>query len=238
MSVSVNGVPVSTEGWPTEQMAAVFELLRQHAMAQELVAHDADDDTVAKALETLLEQEVEVPEPDVEECRRYYELHKDRYRSGELVHARHILFQIAPGVPVANVLSVAEAMHAELMQNPEVFAERARKNSNCPSSEQGGNLGQLQRGQTVPEFEKAVFGSKETGVLSELVKTRHGFHIVCVDERIRGEQLPFEAVADAVAKQMRAGAEQHAISQYVRVLAGQADIEGIELEAVGSPLVQ
>src|SRR5699024_6319379 len=125
--------------------------------------------------------------------------------------------------PVPAVRAVAEAMLKELRADPQLFAERARANSNCPSGKQGGQLGQLQRGSTVPEFEKAVFDTKRTGVLPNLVQTRHGFHIVAVDERIAGEPLPFEAVASQVADEMRRVTEEQALGQYVRVLAGQAE---------------
>src|SRR5699024_2698462 len=157
---------------------------------------------------------------------------------GELVHARHILFQVTPGTPVAAVRSVAEAMLMELRANPELFEERARDKSNCPSAAEGGQLGQLQRGSTVPEFEKAIFEGETIGVLPGLVQTRHGFHIVAVDERIAGEQLPFEAVAEQIADELRGASEERALSQYVRVLAGDAELDGVDLDAAASPLVQ
>jgi len=63
--------------------------------------------------------------------------------------------------------------------------------SNCPSGQQGGNLGQIGRGDTVPEFKKALFRLGPTGLLRELVKTRYGFHIVAIDRRIPGKDTAF-----------------------------------------------
>lgn len=236
--MKVNGIEIDPEEFPTPELAALQELLRQRAVELDYLHEDEDDDTVSAGIEHLLEDDVDVPEPGQDECRRWYEANKSKYVNGELVHARHILFQVTDGTPVPAVRAVAEAMLKELRGNPELFEERARKSSNCPSGKQGGQLGQLQRGSTVPEFEKAVFDGTKTGVLPDLVQTRHGFHIVAVDERIPGEQLPFEAVADNVAKEMRKTAEEQALGQYVRVLAGRAELEGVELDAVGSPLVQ
>lgn len=236
--MKVNNVYVDPTDGATPQLAAVQELLRQRAVQLELLTDDDDDQTVSDAIEQLLAQEIDVPEPAPEECQRWYEANKAKYRTGELVHARHILFQVTQGTPVPAVRAVAEAMLKELRANPELFAERAKANSNCPSGKQGGQLGQLQRGSTVPDFEKAVFDTKRTGVLPDLVQTRHGFHIVAVDERIAGQQLPFEAVADKVADEMRRTTEEQALNQYVRVLAGQSELEGVDLNAVGSPLVQ
>ena len=238
MAITVNHTPVDVADWPSPQLAAVHELLRQRAVALQLLGSDADVDACAAAIEQLLAREVSVPEPTPAECRRWYDAHPARFRSGELVHARHILFQVTPGTPVPAVRAQAECTLQEVMAQPALFAERARTLSNCPSGAQGGQLGQLQRGATVPEFEQAVFGASQLGVLPSLVNTRYGFHIVAVDRRVPGEQLPFEAVQPQVADELRGAAERRALSQYVRVLAGQAKIEGVALDAAASPLVQ
>ena len=60
-------------------------------------------------------------------------------------------------------------------------------------------VGQLGRGDSVPEFARALFGREALGVLPELVDTRYGFHVVLVARRIAGRQLPYEAVAEAIA---------------------------------------
>ncbi len=238
MNVTVNGAPVDTEAWPTPQLAAVHELLRQRARELGHLAEDADDADTGRAIERTLAEDVPVPEPTEEECRRWYEANAKQFRSGELVCARHILFQVTPGVPVPAVRGVAEAMLHEIQDNPALFEERAREHSNCPSGAQGGNLGQLQRGETVAEFEKAVFDDSSIGILPKLVTTRHGFHIVSVDKRIEGKQLPYEMVQEEVAAELRKRSEARALSQYVRVLAANAEIEGVDLDAAASPLVQ
>lgn len=238
MNIRVNDVAVDVTTAPTPQLAAVRELLRQRAVELALLEEGADERRTEAALEQVLEREVAVPEPTVEECRRWYDNHRDKYRNGDLVHARHILFQITPGSPVAAVRSVAEAMLLEVRANPEVFEQRARDKSNCPSGAHGGELGQLTRGSTVPEFEKAVFDGQGIGVLPKLVQTRHGFHIVAVDQRIPGQQLPFEAVRQRIADSLRGASEERALGQYVRMLAGQAELEGVDLNGATSPLVQ
>ncbi|MBS0570567.1 MAG: peptidylprolyl isomerase [Proteobacteria bacterium] len=237
-AITVNGVAVDGAAWPTPQLAAVHELLRQRARELGLLAEGASEADAERAIERTLAEEVAVPEPTAEECQRWYAANARRFCSGELVCARHILFQITPGAPVAAVRNLAEAMLHELRSKPERFAERARQHSNCPSGQHGGNLGQLQRGETLPEFEKALFGDASVGVLPALVTTRHGFHIIAVDQRIEGRQLPFEIVKDEVAAQLRQRSEARALSQYVRVLAADARIAGVELDAATSPLLQ
>jgi peptidyl-prolyl cis-trans isomerase C len=90
----------------------------------------------------------------------------------------------------------------------------------------------------VPEFEAALFKLGPTGILRELVKTRYGFHIVAVDRHIPGSKLPFETARDRIAEKLSASVEEKALRQYVSLLAGRAEIEGVDLAASASPLVQ
>ncbi len=239
MTVSVNGIAIDVGRWPSLELAAVRELLRQRAVARCFLAVDADDDDeTERAIEHLLAEEVQVPTPTEAECRRYYEVHRKEFQSGDLVHARHILFQVTPGIDVGQLRARVETTLAELLREPERFDAIARKMSNCPSGQHGGNLGQVSRGDAVPEFEQALFRLQPEGILREIVKTRHGFHIVAVDRRIPGETLPYEAVKERIAEQLKASVEERALRQYVSILAGQAEIVGVDLQAASSPLVQ
>lgn len=238
MSITVNDIEVDVAAWPTPQLGAVHELLRQRAHELGLVEEGAGESDIERAIERTLAEEVAVPEPTEEECKRWYDANAKRFRSGDLVCARHILFQITPGSPVTAVRAVAESILHEIKRKPELFDKHAREHSNCPSGANGGNLGQLQRGETVPEFEKAIFGDGSIGILPHLVTTRHGFHIIVVDRRIEGKQVPFDVVREEVGAELRKRSETRALSQYVRVLAGSADIVGVQLDAAASPLVQ
>jgi peptidyl-prolyl cis-trans isomerase C len=239
MTVTVNGVAVEVSGWPSPEVAAVQELLRQRAIAAGILAPDIDEDeSIRTAIERLLTDEVSVPSPTEAECRRYYENHPKQFQSGDLVYARHILFQITRSVSVPEIRARAEGVLSELLAEPDRFAAIARDLSNCPSGQHGGNLGQIGRGETVPEFERVLFRLGANGILPELVKTRHGFHIVAVDRSIPGKTLPFEAVRDQIAERLRVSVEQRALRQYISILAGQAEIVGVELAGTDIPLVQ
>jgi len=239
MSISVNGVAVEVGRSSSSELAAVRELLRQRAVACGLLAGEiVDDAEIGNGIERLLGEEVPLPTLTEAECRRYYEAHRKEFRSGDLVHARHILFQVTPGAHVAELRARAERTLAELLQTPGRFDAVARELSNCPSGQQGGNLGQIRRGDTVPEFEQALFRLAPTGILREVVKTRYGFHIVAVDQRIPGARLPFAAVREQIAARLKAEVEERALRQYVSILAGQAEIVGVDLQGATTPLVQ
>jgi len=57
------------------------------------------------------------------------------------------------------------------------FADFAERYSDCPSSEEGGDLGYFGRGAMVPEFEEKAFGLK-VGEVSEVVETEFGYHLI------------------------------------------------------------
>jgi len=77
-----------------------------------------------------------------------------------------------------------------------------------------------------------------TSLLPELAKTHHGFHIVAVDQRILGNRLPVDVVRDEIAERLSAAVEATALRQYISVLAGKADIQGVDLNGTKISLVQ
>ena len=239
MTVFVNGVAVTVRGGETAELAAARELLRQRAIALGFVLPTGgDEDEIDAAIEAMLAREITIPEPTEAECRRYYEQHPREFKSGDLVHARHILFQVTLGVDVAALRAHAEQTLLALLREPERFERMARELSNCPSGRQGGNLGQIRRGDLVPELERVLFDQGPIGIRRELVKTRYGFHIIAIDARIPGRRLPFEMVRERIAKRLHLAVEERALSQYISILAGGAKIEGANLRPASTPLVQ
>src|SRR5699024_7743997 len=92
--MKVNNVYLDPGDGPTPELVAMQELLRQRAVELALLTEDDEAEAISAGIERLLAQEVNVPEPAMEECRRWYEAHREKYKTGELVHARHILFQV------------------------------------------------------------------------------------------------------------------------------------------------
>lgn len=249
----INGVALNASGEtlaPEElRQRACTELLRQAAQRCGLLAASdaptADGvigEAAADAIEALLEQALNLPEPSEDACRRHHAAHESAYRTGERVRVRHILFAVTPGVDVAALRKQAEPVFLDVRCHDErasdSFADAARKWSNCPSGEQGGDLGWLGSADCAPEFARELFGHVEIGVLPRLVHTRFGLHVVEVLERKPGLAQPFDSVHGAVAMSLRQQAYVTALRQYLRLLAGQAAVEGVDLDAAGTPLVQ
>jgi peptidyl-prolyl cis-trans isomerase C len=253
---SVNGVPLHAAGeqLPADELRrrASTELLRQAAQAAGLL--DAGDvasadgvasEAAAAAIEALLERELRLPEPSEEACRRHYAARQADFRTGERARVRHILFAVTPGVDVAALRKRAEPIFLDARcrsdrgaTGADAFAEAARKWSNCPSGAQGGDLGWLSRDDCAPEIARELFGHAEVGVLPRLVHSRFGLHVIEVLERDPGTVPAFDAVRGAAAMALRQQAFVTALRQYLRLLAGAGEVQGVDLEAAETPLVQ
>lgn len=212
----------------------VRELLLQRAEALALRATPIEDETHEEALiRMLIERDCATPEPMEADCRRYFNQNPERFRTPDLHEVSHIFFPAPDDDPEARAAArnSARAVLDELEGNPARFASAARKYSHCPSRDQGGHLGLLERGQTAPEFEKALSRLRIGEIARHPLETRYGFHIVLLHHREPGQPLPFEALRSDIAAYLREQAQRRAISQYLRILAGEADIEGINLDA-------
>jgi peptidyl-prolyl cis-trans isomerase C len=248
---SVNGVPLAQPGETLAadelRQRACTELLRQEAMAAGLLdaadpapVQGAISEAAGSAIEALLERELPTPEPSEEACRRHHAANLARYAVGERALVRHVLFAVTPGVDVNALRQRAEACLIDLRSSSgnDRFAAVAASTSNCPSGAQGGELGWLTAADCAPEFARELLGHTEIGVLPRLVHSRFGLHVVEVLARESGLQPTFESVRAAVAQSLRQQSFATALRQYLQLLAGQAQVQGVELDAATTPLVQ
>lgn len=252
---SVNGIHLHEAGEVLDEQTlrerACTELLRQQAVSAGLLsrftglnAPEPDDET-RRAIEALLDAEVHSPEPGIDECRRHYEAHKPRFVVGQALHVRHILFAVTPGVPVNALAQRAEAALLELSRqgvSMDRFAQLATELSNCPSSAQGGDLGWITPQDCAPELAKALFLQNDAiqalGLHPRLVHSRFGLHIVEVLARQEGRLPEFAELQAQIGARLALQSQATALRQYMQLLVGQAQVEGIELEGADTPLVQ
>lgn len=152
---------------------------------------------VEAVLERIARQSVEVSDTDVE---LYYLLHRDRFRRPENRTLRHILITInedLPGSDRATALARIEEICTRLKKSPTRFGEQALKHSECPTAMNGGQLGTMRRGQLYPELEEIAF-VLAPGVVSDVVESPLGFHVLqCVSVEASCE-LPFAAVREKI----------------------------------------
>ena len=133
------------------------------------------------------------------EAKEYYERHKEELYLPEDIKARQILIQCPPNAdPSERKRAEAEAeyVHKALLNGAD-FAQLARKHSQDPSADKGGDIGYIKKGELLPALEKVLFQLKERGS-SPVIETRRGFHILKVEEKRAKRLRPFTEVKDII----------------------------------------
>jgi peptidyl-prolyl cis-trans isomerase D len=172
------------------------------------------------------------------EAQQYYQQHPQEFKVDDQARVRHILIKAdAAGGAAADAAAKAKAQGIlDQLHKGADFAKLARENSDDPGSkEQGGELGELKRGQTVPEFDAAAF-SLPVGQISGLIHTKFGYHILEVEERQTAHTKPFDEVkAQIIAKltEQKQAAQQQAFAQQ---LAAEAAKNGLAQTAAAHHL--
>lgn len=162
----------------------------------------------------------------------YYDAHRKDFWAPSKVHARHILFILDEGLEEEQVLKkqqkAAEAL-AKIRDGAE-FVEIARQYSEDVTARTGGDLGILEKGKMVPEFEEAVFSLKK-GEVSDIVRSPYGLHIIQVEEVIPGAPIPFDEVSGQIEETLKQERFRTVYEEYIEGLRARSFIEK-KLEAL------
>jgi peptidyl-prolyl cis-trans isomerase D len=181
-----------------------------------------------------------------EDLRDYYDQHRDEYRVPEQVKVSHILIKTPVPGPDGKVdeKGVAEAQRRaedllKQLKNGAKFEDLASKYSEDPgSAKQGGSLGWIGRGQTVPEFEKVAF-SLPVGQISGIVKSSYGFHIIRVDDKHEAQLKSLDEVKSEIEPILKRQKAQQITSKQAEDLLKQARAQGLDAAAAahGLPVI-
>ncbi|GAB1260393.1 hypothetical protein NBRC116495_11000 [Aurantivibrio plasticivorans] len=178
-------VPESQIMVAIDQIKARYE--DEDAFLSALEANYIDLDNLRDSLERELRVEAvlgrvgaKAPEVDDTEVDLYYYMNSDKFEKPETRQARHILITINPDFTENTDESARERLaliRKRLIKNTSRFGEQAMKHSECPSSLQGGVLGELKRGVLFPQLDETLFSMSE-GEISEIIESPVGLHIL------------------------------------------------------------
>lgn len=205
------------DAWEAAATSLVVKTLLEQRAAQLGIEAASEEERTA----LLLERELQVPEPTEAQCLHYFQSNPQRFHTPVLLAVSHILLPAAPeDVQQRDQQRIlATQLLRQLQVDPDSFVALAQQYSACPSSGQGGSLGQLSKGQTVAEFERQVW-RLPVGLALQPVETRFGFHLVRVDQRVEGEPLEYAHVATRIRQYLHEQVTRKALSQYVQILGG------------------
>ena len=173
-----------------------------------------------------------------DDLQAYYNQHRDQYRVPEQVKVSHILIKtpLAGSDGKVDEKGVAEAQRRaeDLLKQLKAgakFEDLAKKNSEDPgSAKEGGSLGWIGKGRTVPEFEKAAF-SLPKGQISDLVKSSYGFHIIRVDDKQDAHMKTLDEVKAEIEPILKEQKTREAAQKQAEELLQQAKTQGLDAAA-------
>jgi len=165
----------------------------------------------------------------IEDAQQYYTENKDKFKKPERVKARHILIRpdpnIEPNLADAKAKEQAQKLLKRIKQDGADFAALAKQHSDDKyNAERGGEMGYFPRGEMVPPFDEAAFNLK-VGQVSDLVKTRFGYHIINVLDHQQSSLTSFEQAEEAIMNQLKNQKRSEIAKQYIDSLKQKADIE-------------
>jgi len=168
------------------------------------------------------------------EMREYYEANLATYTEEESFHARHIFFRAnekSPAEEIKRAMTAALMVLAEAKSGKD-FAELAKSYSEDPAARKdGGDLGVFKKGDMLPELEQTILALKP-GEVSELVSTPAGFHIIKLEERIKGKTKPFESVKTEIEDAVYRKKSEERFSQWAKELRSKASVEVKDLKGI------
>jgi peptidyl-prolyl cis-trans isomerase SurA len=161
-----------------------------------------------------------------EEIEKYYSQHLKDYWTPEKLKLRHILFLMDDTLLEEDKRFKRQKARLALkkIRSGGDFIAVAKEFSEDISASTGGDLGEIERGKMVPEFEKAAFRLKE-GEVSGLVETPYGLHIIKVDKIFPGQTLPLDKVRGQIENQIRDQKLKAEYEKYLSELKQKAFIE-------------
>lgn len=172
-------------------------------------------------VESVVPTNAAVSDADVE---GFYNEQKDSFVQPETVAARHILvkFDVADTNAAKAAKAKIDDLRKQLVAGGD-FAKLAKENSDCPSKEHGGELGQFPRGQMVKPFEDAAF-SLATNEISPVVETQFGYHLIQVTEHSMAKTNNLSEVKDKLVQHLKQKKQMELFETFIAKLKSETKI--------------
>ncbi|MEZ4459565.1 MAG: peptidylprolyl isomerase [bacterium] len=207
----------------TGQTVTIDTLLQQLRISQEELKKSIKQSI---AIERVLTARG-LGEPTTEQAKKFYDENIDVFATPEAVEARHILIKVPDGADEktdAEAKARAEVAYKRATAKKADFKALAGELSEGPTKEKGGDLGFVPRGQTVPEFEDALFALKPNEV-SKPVRSPFGWHIIQAVSKREAGTMPFEEVESRIVSQLKNDQTKEALDGLLTELRNSSKVE-------------
>lgn len=215
---------------PPEQIEAAFSQVKGQQSGRGGAGGGLDNDELRGEIELqlrverLLDEQCEsLPELSEEAISEFYDKNKERYRTEELLRVGHIVKHIDWSSDEGDAREKMRQAQKEL-QKGVPFEGLVGRYSDCP--ENGGDLGYVRRGQMAEEFEDVVF-NLDVGQVSDVFRTRFGFHIAKIYDRKPSMQQSLSEAKEQVIEGLKERMRRQAVESFVDRLKTEASIEDV-----------
>ena len=208
--------------------SAVAEVEKQHAVdgkGEKLSARTIEKTRADVELELKVQRLLQgickdLQEPSARQIRQFYEQNRAQFEKPEQLRVGHIVKHIDWKTDEAGAIDIMNTVQG-LLNSGAVFETLAAEYSDCP--ENGGDLGYIKRGQMVEEFDDVVFNLGQ-GQVSDVFRTRFGFHIARVYDRKPPVTAELEEVKKTIAEELKNQLQVQAVYDFVDGLKSRAQI--------------
>ena len=173
------------------------------------------------------EFKTKVKEPNDTDAKAFYTENIDQFKEQEGIHAKHILIKPEDSNDPNQAKAAAKAKAEDILKKIKGganFEELAKEYSACPSSKNGGDLGQQPKGTFVPEFEKAAY-ALEPNQISDVVETSFGYHIIKLISHTDANTTSFEQVKEKITQYLTNKQKEGVVNDYIQKIKKEADLK-------------
>ncbi|MGD8501347.1 MAG: peptidylprolyl isomerase [Phycisphaerales bacterium] len=218
---------------PGDKVESALAKLKEQYDDQQQLYKDFDaqnDEKIRTDIETQMRIEQRLnqvceglPKPSKATIREYYEKNKEQFKTGERARVAHIVKHVNWQTDEETAYNAISQAHDKL-KNGAAFEMVVDKYTDC--ADNSGDLGYITKGQMVEEFEDVVF-NLGVGQISDIFRTRFGFHIAKVYGREPAAVPDLEEVEDRITETLEEQMRGKAIDEFIDQLRSKAKIEEI-----------
>ncbi len=222
------------------------KLLKENGISNQRLQKD-----LASEVKTIkLLEQLNAPKISEKDAQKYYNDNKAQFNMPERVLVSHILIDTNPDNIKRKIVEadkdvklstaqIEEKVNQEVKKQKEVLAKALKQAKANPadfakvakefsqdegSAQNGGSLGYIVKGQTVPEFEKAAF-SQKTGTVSDPVTSQFGEHIIYVQDKAAKGLMPYDKVKNDIIKMLDGQTKAATLQKFATGLKEKSTIE-------------
>lgn len=209
------GDQARSSGQDISNQEAYEQALKQNNITEDQLRDDIRENLPVQKVQEKVAGDAEPTDAEIQD---YYEKNKEaQFTTPERVCVRHILFN-------KDQQQKADDVKKQLQDGGD-FAKLAKEDSQDPgSAEQGGDLGCLGKGETVPEFEQAAFGADQGEIVGP-VKTEFGYHLLEVTEKKPKQARPLDEVKSQIRSQLTTEKQSEAFGKWLNEQKKQRNVE-------------